>query len=59
MKNNSRGMEYKMTKKMFNHFLEGRSEEEAKQNPYNYVMDLVNREFGIKGTVKRILIYDN
>ena len=51
------GMEYQMTKKMFDHLLSTRSEEEKKLNPYAFVTQVVNREFGVKGTVTHISIY--
>lgn len=56
MANNGRAIEYQMTKKMFNAMLEGRTEAEKKDNPYNYVMRQINEQFGLRGTVKRILI---
>ena len=52
------GMEYQMTKQMFDSLLKTRSETEKKLNPYVFVMQVVNREFGIKGTVTHISIYD-
>lgn len=56
MKNND--IEYQMTKQMFDALLKTRSEEEKKLNPYAFVMQVINREFGIKGTVTHISIYD-
>ena len=52
------GMEYQMTKQMFDSLLKTRSETEKKLNTYVFVMQVVNREFGIKGTVTHISIYD-
>ena len=57
MKNNT-ALEYRMSKKMFNSILSGRSEEEKKQNPKDYVAEIVNEQFGLKGTVTNISVYD-
>lgn len=56
MKNNN--IEYKMSKKMFDAFLAARTAEEKKENPYTYVMRVLNQDFGLKGTVKHVLIYN-
>lgn len=53
---NERPIEYQMTQKMFDALLEQRTEAEKKENPYSYVMDIINREYGLRGTVKHILI---
>lgn len=57
MKNNQ-ALEYRMSKKMFDSLLAGRNEEEKKQNPYTYVAGIVNEQFGLKGTVTRISVYN-
>lgn len=57
MKNNT-ALEYRMSKKMFNSILSGRSEDEKKQNPKDYVAGVVNEQFGLKGTVTSISVYD-
>lgn len=57
MKSNNT-LEYRMSKKMFNSILSGRSEEEKKQNPKDYVAGIVNEQFGLKGTVTNISVYD-
>ena len=57
MKSNNT-LEYRMSKKMFNSILSGRSEEEKKQNPKDYVAGVVNEQFGLKGTVTSISVYD-
>ena len=49
---------YKMTRKMFNALLENRDDEERKQNQYEYVMKVINEEFGLKGKVTHIAIFD-
>ncbi len=49
---------YQMTRKMFKTLLDTRSEIEKKLNPYVFVMNLLNEQYGLKGTVKRITIID-
>lgn len=51
-----RDIEYQMTKQMFDAFLADRTESEKKANPYQYVMDVINRQFGLIGQVKRLFI---
>ena len=51
-------MEYQMTKKMFDALLKTRKEEEKKLNPYVFVMKIVNEQFGIKGEVTHISVYN-
>lgn len=58
MKNNT-GLEYQMTKEMFDSILATRTEAEKKQNPYNYVMDTLNREGNFLGTIKRLSIMED
>lgn len=58
MKNN-RAIEYQMSKKMFNSLLELRTEEEKKQNPYDFVMNVLNEQYGLRGTVKHISVSIN
>lgn len=58
MLKNEKPIEYKMTSKMFNAMLEHRTEAEKKMNPYTYITNVVNEEFGLKGTVKKILVSD-
>lgn len=53
---NSRAIEYQMTKKMFDAILATRSEEEKKENPYTFVMGVLNEQNGLRGTVKNISI---
>lgn len=56
---NNEGIDYRMTKKMFDNLLESRvTEDDKKMNPYVYVMNVVNESFGLKGTVKHISIFD-
>ena len=56
MKSNEVG--YKMTQKMFDSLLEGRSEEDKKKNPYTYVIQIINEQFGLKNKVTHIHIFD-
>lgn len=55
---NSQGLEYRMSKKMFNELLSSRAEEEKKQNPYVYVIQIINEQFGLKETVNKVSFYD-
>lgn len=50
-------MRYSMSKKMFDTILRGRTGEDKKKHPFVYVLEVVNREFGIKGEVKSIAIH--
>lgn len=58
MKNN-KAIEYQITKKAFNAILETRNEIEKKMNPYDYVMNIINTEYGLRGTVKHLSIFDD
>lgn len=49
---------YRMTKTAFNSYLKDRSEADKKKNPYNYVMDCLNREAGLHGKVTYISLSD-
>lgn len=49
-------IKYQMSKKAFEAFLAERSESEKKQNPYEYVMDVINRQFGLKGKVTSLSV---
>lgn len=57
MKNNQ-FLEYRMSKKMFNAMLADRSETEKKQNPKDYIAKVINEQFGLKGTVTNVSVYD-
>lgn len=52
----ARYVEYRMPKKMFNAFVKARTGEDKKMNPYTYMMQVINTEFGILGEVKRIVL---
>lgn len=56
---NDRPIEYQITKKAFDSILETRAEAEKKLNPYQYVMDVINTEYGLRGTVTHIAIFDD
>lgn len=43
---------------MFNAMLADRSETEKKQNPKDYVAKVINEQFGLKGTVTNVSVYD-
>lgn len=45
---------YQMSKKAFDAMLEKRSEIEKKENPYTYVMKIINEQYGLKGIVTSI-----
>lgn len=56
---NEKAIDYRMTKKMFDAILSTRvTESEKKLNPYEYVMNVLNNEYGLRGTVKHISIFD-
>lgn len=47
---------YQMTKTLFNNLLKARKGTELKMNPYKYVCNIVNEQFGIKGKITKITI---
>lgn len=47
---------YQMSKKAFNAMLEGRTENEKKENPYTYIMKVINEQYGLKGIVTSISV---
>ena len=49
--------EYKMTKEMANAYLNARKGEEKKKHPQEYLCQIVNNEFGIKGICTRVLFF--
>lgn len=50
------GIEYKMSKQHFDALLKARSGEEKNMNPYEYIIKVLNSEYGLKGTVAHIII---
>ena len=53
---NSKSIEYQITKKQFDGILSTRSDEDAKSNPYQYVMKIINETYGLRGTVTHLVI---
>lgn len=49
-----REISYQMSRKAFDSMLEKRSEIERKENPYVYVMKIINESYGLKGVVTSI-----
>ena len=54
MANNPKSIEYQMTKKMYNAILGVRNESEMNERPYDFVINFINKEFRLRGTVKQI-----
>ncbi len=50
---------YQMTRKMFKSILDTRTAMEKKLNPYVFVMNVLNEQYGLKGTVKQITILED
>ena len=48
-------VEYKMTKEMANNYLKERKGPDKNKHPQEYLCDLVNAEFGIKGVCTRVV----
>ena len=48
---------YKMTKEMSDAYLKGRKGTDKNKQPQEYLCDVVNSEFGIKGTCTRVLFF--
>lgn len=53
---NEHPLEYQMSRDMFNAMLKQRSEGEKKLNPYNYVMNVINEEWNLRGKVTRLSV---
>lgn len=53
--NNKGGFEYKMTKNMADMYLKERKGPDKNKHPQEYLCDIVNSEFGIKGTCTRVV----
>ena len=47
---------YKMTKEMANAYLNARKGEEKKKHPNDYLRELVDIDFGIKGVCSRVIV---
>lgn len=48
-------VEYKMTKEMADAYLKARKGDDRKKHPQEYLCDVVNTEFGVKGHCTRVL----
>ena len=55
---NTKAIDYQITKKQFDNILSTRKDSEAKKNPYQYVMDIINENYGLRGTVAHLAIVD-
>lgn len=53
---NSKSIEYQITKKQFDGILSTRNDEEVKSNPYQYVINIINKTYGLRGTVTHLVI---
>lgn len=49
--------EYKMSKEMANAYLKGRKSTDKNKHPQDYLCQIVNNEFGIKGNCTRVLFF--
>ena len=56
MKNYKRELDYVMSKEMFKSYLATRNAEEKKENPYSYIIKVINNEFGLNGVVKHLKV---
>lgn len=59
MVKNNHPLGYRMTRKMFNSILENRTDEDKKANPYVFVMNYLNEQNGLRGTVRNISIQED
>lgn len=48
-----------MPNSLFKAMLSKRNEAEKKLNPYVYVMNIINNEFRLRGTVRKIFVYED
>lgn len=55
---NSKAIDYQMSKKQFDGILSTRRDNEAKKNPYQYIMDIINESYGLRGTVTHLVIVE-
>ena len=49
-------IEYQMEKEMFNAIIRDRKGADKKINPHKYVIDMINNEYGLLGTVSKIIL---
>ena len=56
VKNDIGNVEYKMTKDMADFYLKTRKGDAKKKHPQEFLCDVINTEFGVKGHCTRVLI---
>ena len=56
MANNSKGIEYQLTRKMYKTILDTKGN--STEDPRSYVIKVINEEFGLRGTVKHLHILE-
>lgn len=49
---------YQMNKKQFDALVATRKGADVKKNPYQYVMEIINTSYSLRGTVIRLSIVD-
>ena len=49
-------IEYQMEREMFNAIIKDRKGADKKINPHKYVIDMINNEYGLLGTVSKIIL---
>ena len=54
---NNGSYEYKMTKEMANAYLSSRKGDDKKKHPQEYLCQVVNDEFGVKGKCVKVLFF--
>jgi hypothetical protein len=50
-------VEYKMPIAMANAYLASRKDSEKKRNPQDFLVDIVNKDFGLKGHCVKVITY--
>lgn len=59
-KNNGKYIGYQMSQRMFKDILDKRiTNEDLGMNPYQFAMNYINEQFGLRGTVKFISVARN
>lgn len=56
VKNEAGYVEYKMSNTMAKEYLNARKGDDRKKHPQEFLCDLVNKEFGVKGVCTRVLL---
>ena len=54
---NRGSFEYKMTKEMADAYLKARKGDDKKKRPQEYLCQVVNSNFGVKGTCTKVLFF--